>query len=69
MVSVEKLKATIEAHNLTVQEVADNIGIDRSTFYRKLSRNDSSFTVEQAKNISTLLRLTAAEFQAIFFAE
>lgn len=68
MINVELLKTKMEQNNVSVTDVADAIETDRSTFYRKLSRVDSSFSVEQAKRISDLLHLTSAEFTAIFFA-
>ena len=68
MINAEMLKGCIERSNKSIVEVADAIEIDRATFYRKLSRKDSSFTVEQAKRISDLLHLDATEFEAIFLA-
>ena len=44
------------------------LGIDESTFYRKLNREGSTFTLAQADIIKRELKLSAKMAQDIFFA-
>ena len=44
MVNVQKLKGLIVEKGTTQQAVADSIGIDRSTFYRKM-KNGRNFSL------------------------
>ena len=68
MVKIAKLKGVIVEKSTTQEAVADMIGIDRSTFYRKM-KNDGNFTLKEAKDIKEALKLTNAEAIDIFFAE
>ena len=68
MVRGEVLKAKIASKNMTCKDIAVGIGIDESTFYRKLTRDQRSFTVEEAKTIKDMLHLTANETVYIFFS-
>ena len=49
------------------EDAARAIGVNRSTFYRRVQREGSKFTVEEVEKLSTLLRLSSQEMQAIFF--
>jgi predicted transcriptional regulator len=60
-----KLKGKIVEHGLNVEKVAEKIGIDGATFYRKLK--DGNFTISEAKKIKALLKLTNREAIEIFF--
>ena len=62
---VNKLKGKIIEKGLNVDCVSKEIGIDRSTFYRKLRKGH--FTIGEAKAIAGLLKLTSKESSAIFF--
>ena len=68
MVKIAKLKGVIVEKSTTQESVADMIGIDRSTFYRKM-KNDGNFTLKEAKDIKEALQLTNEEAIDIFFAE
>lgn len=68
MVKIGKLKGVIVEKETTQEAVADMIGIDRSTFYRKM-KNDGNFTLKEAKDIKDALELTNQEAIEIFFAE
>ena len=68
MVKIAKLKGVIVEKSTTQEAVADMIGIDRSTFYRKM-KNDGNFTLKEAKDIKEALQLTNQEAIDIFFAE
>ncbi|WP_318529813.1 XRE family transcriptional regulator [Ligilactobacillus salivarius] len=49
----------------TQENVAHEIGIDRTTFYRKMK--NGSFTVKEAKMIANVLPLSKDEAIEIFF--
>ena len=67
MVDVEKLKTEIKESGQTVRDVADKMGIDVSTLYRKLQSGGESFTVKEASQITEILSLRREKAQAIFF--
>ena len=68
MVNVSKLRDAIKNSNHTIKTLAIAIGIDESTFYRKLSKAGSTFTLEQADLIKKELNLNAKKAQEIFFS-
>lgn len=68
MVKIWKLKGLIVEKETTQEALADMIGIDRSTFYRKM-KNDGNFLLKEAKDIKEALNLTNEEAVDIFFAE
>lgn len=65
--NINKLKGKIVEKGLTVSKVAKQIGIHRSSFYRKMK--DSSFTVKEVNLIVDALDLTADEAMEIFFTD
>lgn len=67
MVNVTMLKDAIKSSNHSIRTLALSIGIDESTFYRKLNRDGSTFTLEQADAIKRELNLSAKKAQDIFF--
>lgn len=69
MTNVDKLKGVIKEKRLTPEKVAEKIGIDKSTMYRKLSNGGEDFTIKQADLISQILNLNATEAQSIFFSQ
>jgi len=66
MIAISKLKGAIVANDTTQKEVAEEIGMNRSTFYRKMK--NGSFTVEEAQKIVNAVPLTKEEAISIFFA-
>lgn len=66
MVKTAKLRGTIVEKSTTQEAIADLIGIDRSTFYRKM-KNDGNFTLKEAKDIKEALNLTNEEAIVNFF--
>ena len=69
MVDVNKLRNAIRNSTHTIASLSSVIGIDESTFYRKLSKDGSTFTIAQADTIKRELNLDAAEAQDIFFGQ
>ncbi len=67
--NVDKLKGVMKEKRTTPEKVASQIGIDKSTMYRKLSNGGDEFTIKQADAISSILGLTGEEAQAIFFSQ
>ncbi|MEX5398753.1 helix-turn-helix transcriptional regulator [Streptococcus sp. ZJ93] len=66
MAKTNKLKALIVERGLTQSKVAETIGVDKTTLSRKIN-NSTPFTVEEAKKIATLLKMTAEQATEIFF--
>lgn len=50
MVNVSKLKGKIIERNTTQEALAKDIGIDKSTFYRKMKQN-GSFSIQEVNLI------------------
>ena len=69
MVNVSKLKGKIVEKNMSVEEVAKRVNIDRATFYRKLAQNGESFSIREADAIVKALDLDGLEASAIFFSQ
>ena len=65
---VKKLKAKIAEAKLTGDAVAAAVGIDQSTYYRKLNAEGENFTVGQAKKLAALLNLPGSEAAEIFLS-
>lgn len=61
-----RYKAAKLGHNLS--DVAEMIGVNQSTFYRKLG-GVSDFTRNEILLIRNALQLTSEEVDAIFFGE
>ena len=68
-VNVCKLKGKIVECGLTQEKVAELIGIDRSTFYRKLKNEGLEFSVGEMHSMCRALDLSGAEAIEIFLSE
>lgn len=68
-VDVLKLKEKINEKNLNPTLLADSIGMNRSTLYRKLRANGETFAIGEAYRIAEVLPLTYQEAIDIFFSE
>jgi plasmid maintenance system antidote protein VapI len=65
--NVNKLKGKIVERGMNVESLAESIGIDRSSLYRKL--NDAEkITVGEAKRMKDVLGLTDTEANDIFLS-
>ena len=67
MVNIGRLNEAMKAHAISYEDAARAIGIDRATFYRRMSRNGSKFTVDEVGKLSALLGLNSQTMQEIFF--
>ena len=54
-------------NGLSVEKIVESIGINKSTFYRKLANKGENFTVEEVYKIASTLNLSAREVNSIFF--
>lgn len=68
MVDVDLLRKCMKEKGVTVDALCKEIGIDDSTFYRKLNSNGRTFTLEQADMIKTALDIDAITAESIFFS-
>mgnify|MGYP003297645599 CR=1 FL=1 len=68
-VNVNKLKGKIVECGLSISDLADMIGINKSTMYRKLDANGESLLISEANAIVQALHLTSDEAMAIFFSQ
>lgn len=66
-ININKLRGKIVESGLTVAELAQKIGIDRSTLYRKLSNDGDTMLVKDANAIVAALNLSADDAVSIFF--
>ncbi len=69
MVNVKMLKGKMVEKDLTVEKLSDNIGVNKSTLYRKLNAGGDVLTIREVSLIVSALGLTDAEANAIFFAK
>lgn len=65
-VNENKLKAKCVERGISIEDCAEKIGINKSTFYRKMKQE--SFTIKEANGIVEELSLSEDEITAIFFA-
>lgn len=65
-INIEKLKETVISRNTTLEALAYEMGINRSTLYRKLRRGPSAISLQDVKNISDSLDLSPTEANTIF---
>lgn len=62
---LNKLKGKIVEKGLNVEKLAEYIGVDRSSMYRKLN-NFEKITIGEAKQIKDVLGLSNEEATSIF---
>ncbi|WP_277680354.1 helix-turn-helix domain-containing protein [Gracilibacillus dipsosauri] len=67
MVNIMKLKGKIVERGMNVGQLAEKMGIDRATLYRRINNNGDSFTIREANQICEILDLSKEEAIAIFF--
>lgn len=67
MVNVERLRDEMKKRSITPDDAAEAMGIDVATYYRRMNRRGSKFTVEEVSKLSNLLKLSSKAMQEIFF--
>lgn len=65
--NMDLLRDRIANSKMTQDDFAVHIGMDPSTFYRKLKADGLAFTVGQMHKIAEVLGLSANDAKAIFF--
>lgn len=68
MVNLAMLRKEISQRGQTVETLSRKIGMDDSTFYRKMSAKGKTFTLEQVDAIKAALELDKETAEAIFFS-
>lgn len=69
MVNVNKLKGKIVECGINIEKLAEMIGVDRATLYRKLNAKGKQILIKEADAIVKALNLNPEEAVAIFFAQ
>ncbi|MCX7772940.1 MAG: helix-turn-helix transcriptional regulator [Clostridia bacterium] len=69
MVNINKLKGKIVEKGMSIEKIAEKMGIDRATLYRKLNANGGNITIKDADKIALALDLSPSEAAAIFFSQ
>ncbi len=64
--NMDKLKGKITERGITKGELATKIGMDESTFYRKMKADGLAFTVGQMHKMVDVLGITADEAKTFF---
>lgn len=67
--NIKKLRGAMVEHELNVEKAARLLDIDKSTLYRKLAENGDTFTVREARELISAMKLSATDAIAIFFAD
>ena len=65
--NILKLKGRMVENGFNVETLAEKIGIDRSSLYRKLNTSEK-ITIGEAKRIKDALDLSEDDATAIFFS-
>lgn len=68
MANMSLLRGKLAEKDISLEELAKRMNVDKSTLYRRLSREGETFTVKEANIIVSELQLTKEESIAIFFA-
>ncbi|WP_353180455.1 helix-turn-helix domain-containing protein [Delftia acidovorans] len=63
---MSKLRGKIVEAGTTQEAVADQVGINRSTFYRKVKAEGVSFTIGEIHKIANAINLTQQDAIEIF---
>lgn len=63
--NVNKLKGLIVANGMNVEQLADEIGVERSSMYRKLN-NFEKITIGEANKIKKALKMSNDQAIEIF---
>lgn len=69
MINVNKLKGKIVEKGLSICELSEYIGINKSTFYRRLSNKGETFSIKEVNKMCLALDLTSEEAVGIFFTD
>lgn len=65
--NLDMLTDEMTKRNITKEMLANAIGVDRATIYRKFARNGDPFTIKEARLIVQFLKLESKKAATIFF--
>ena len=66
MVNIDKLKGSIVEHRMTVETLAEKIGMSKATMFRRLTCGND-FTIGEVDAIAKTLSLDYEQINSIFF--
>jgi len=69
VLNINKLKGKIVERGMNVGDLAELLGVNKSTVYRKLQNEGQTLTIAQVDAIANVLELTGEEVNAIFFSQ
>nr|DAT00252.1 MAG TPA: Regulatory protein-modification, helix-turn-helix, transcriptional regulato, DNA [Caudoviricetes sp.] len=70
MINTLKLKAKLKEKNLTQEEVAIKLGMNPSTFNKKINNEiGETLTIQEATNLKEILEIPSIDILDIFFAK
>ena len=69
MVNIPKLKSKLVENELTIAQISERIGVDKSTIYRKINSGGDSFTIGEVQMLARELKLNLCDINTIFFAK
>lgn len=67
--NVNELKKKIVENGMNIEMMSLAIGMNKSTFYRKMRNRGETFTVKEVNLICKQLSLSKLEAMVIFFAD
>ena len=67
-ININLLKSKLALKSKSIPDLAQDIGMNKSTFYRKIN-GDSDFTRKEINDIVCLLELNQEDMCAIFFIQ
>lgn len=65
--NAELIREIVKLKKITLDELSKEIGVDRSTLYRKLENDGETFKVSEMKKLISALDLTPEDVNHIFF--
>lgn len=65
-VNVQKLKGRMVENGITIEQLAQKIGVDRSTLYRKMQNDGRTLSSKDINSIIEVLHLSKEDSVAIF---
>ncbi|MBQ9838976.1 MAG: helix-turn-helix transcriptional regulator [Oscillospiraceae bacterium] len=68
MINTALLRRTITEKHTCVADVAEKMGIDKATLYRRIA-DGKTFTIGEVGKITEILNLSHSESIAIFFSQ
>lgn len=67
MVNINKLRGKMVECGINMEQMADEIGVDRSTMYRKMNQEGNNISIKEASIMAKKLGLSYDEVNDIFF--